>query len=439
MSLAVFNINDAGIQVSVDGDLVRTSPGYAVLDGNRLMIGEQACLNAKLLPRWTNNRFWSQLNTNPLPNNSNDIRHHADLAFAHLEDLWLPIKKDVSDTVFIVPGYYSNENLGLLLGLSKECGLPVKGIVDQSIISACNLPLHSNVLHLDIHLHSISLTRISNTGTLIRKDVKNILETGLYTLMDRWANIIAGQFIQSTRFDPMHNADSEQQLFNKLPAWISSLDGDTTHSFQLTVEQTEHTIAISNDNLLKACTPLYPQIVGAVRNEISGNEQTSLLVSHRFSGFPGLNDSLRLIPDINIIDLNELKSIASATLHQGEIVSESGAVNHMIQLSAGEVADQPEAPQPAKATHLLWRHRAIAIGKGFPLGHDLSNGPTPSNDPVCTVYPRDGQLMLESSRAGAVRVNGQTVTEMMTLEPGDQLEVADEIMTLILVSSETAR
>ncbi|MBO7005117.1 MAG: hypothetical protein JJ854_04600 [Pseudomonadales bacterium] len=40
MSIAVFNINDAGIQVSVEGDLVRTSPGYAVLDGNNLLTGD---------------------------------------------------------------------------------------------------------------------------------------------------------------------------------------------------------------------------------------------------------------------------------------------------------------------------------------------------------------------------------------------------------------
>ena len=93
MSIAVFNINDAGIQLTVDSELVQTSPGIAVLNDNSLLTGEEASKNVKLLPRWTNNRFWSQLNTNPLPNSTEQVRHHADIAFAHLEHLWLPVSK----------------------------------------------------------------------------------------------------------------------------------------------------------------------------------------------------------------------------------------------------------------------------------------------------------------------------------------------------------
>ena len=60
MSLAIFNLNDASVQLGLDKDLLRSSPGYAVLNDNDLMIGELAASNTKLLPRWTNNRFWSQ-------------------------------------------------------------------------------------------------------------------------------------------------------------------------------------------------------------------------------------------------------------------------------------------------------------------------------------------------------------------------------------------
>ena len=127
MSLAIFNLNDTGIQLSLDGDLLRSSPGYAVLDNNDLMIGELAASNTKLLPRWTNSRFWSQLTTAPLQGGSSQIRHHADLAFAHLEELWKPVSEKATQALFVVPGYYSAENLSLLLGMAKECGIPVQG------------------------------------------------------------------------------------------------------------------------------------------------------------------------------------------------------------------------------------------------------------------------------------------------------------------------
>ena len=68
MSLGIIEINDSGIQVAVDTDLVLTSPGYAVMDGEKLLIGEQGAQFARLLPTWTNNRFWNQLNTDPIAN-----------------------------------------------------------------------------------------------------------------------------------------------------------------------------------------------------------------------------------------------------------------------------------------------------------------------------------------------------------------------------------
>lgn len=434
MSIAVFNINDAGIQLTVDSELVRTSPGIAVLNDNSLLTGEEASKNVKLLPRWTNNRFWSQLNTNPLPNSTEQVRHHADIAFAHLEDLWLPVSKEVAKVILIVPGYYLNSDLGLLLGIARECGMPVKGVVDQSVIAASNLPLRSNVIHLDVHLHSFTLTQISNRGILARKNVKTILETGLSTLLDRWANIIASQFIQTTRFDPMHNADTEQQLFNLLPGWIRNLQDSNTHSFSVKAADTEHSVAISQENLLKACTPLYPQIVQAIRSEIAANEPASLLLSHRLQGFPGLKESLKLVANLEIIDLSEEKANDSAATHNATIIGNGGTVSHVVQLGTGEVAAPPkQETSTTGATHILWRHQATAIGKALPIDADLSAGPRFSNDPAFTLYARNNQIMIECGATDTIKINGAAVDPDRPLKPGDQIELAGDQLTLISV------
>jgi len=433
MSLAVLNINDAGIQVAVDGDLIRTSPGFAVLDNGRLMIGESAARNTKLLPRWTNNRFWSQLSTAPISGGTSQVRHHADLAFAHLEELWKPIADSAQGVIFVVPGYYSAENLGLMLGMAKECRIPVAGIVDTSVLVASNLPLRSIVLHLDIHLHSITLTRLSNTGSIIRRDVRTVLETGLATLWDRWATIIANQFIQSTRFDPTHDASSEQQLYNQLPSWISNLGSESMHTFDLATGETEHTVAVSNESLLRACTPLYPQIVQAIRSEIPAGESASLLVSHHFSGFPGLEDSLRLISETDTVDLTELKSIGSAHLHQDKIRTDSGAISHITQLDTGQVSDE-ETPRARVPTHLLWNHHASAIGSSYKLGGNLSNGPSRSEAPLCTFHLRNGDMIMDCHGDG-VLINGNAAAQTNTLQTGDRIEVNGATLVAISVSA----
>lgn len=434
MSIAVFNINDAGIQLTVDRELVRTSPGIAVLNNNSLMTGEEAREKVKLLPRWTNNRFWSQLNTNSLPNSTEQVRHHADIAFTHLEDLWLPVSKTVDKVILIVPGYYLNNDLGLLLGIARECGMPVKGVVDQSVVAATDLPLRANVIHLDVHLHSFTLTKISNRGILARQNVATILETGLSTLFDRWANIIASQFIQSTRFDPMHNADTEQQLFNLLPGWVRNLQDNNTHSFSLKTADSEHAVAISQESLLKACTPLYPQIVQAVRSEITTNEPASLLLSHRLQGFPGLKESLQLVADLEIIDLAEEKANESAAIHNARIIGDGDTINHVIQLGTGEVATPPkQETSSTKATHILWRHQATAIGKALPIDADLSAGPRISKDPAFTLYVRNNQIMIECSPSDTVKINGAAVDPANPLKLGDKIELAGDQLTLISV------
>ncbi len=459
MTLAIFNINDAGVQVAVEGELIRTSPGYAVLDKNRLLTGEEASRNARLLPRWTNNRFWGQLTTSPMPNRTEQVRHHADLAFAHIENLWLPIRQDVSQVIFCVPGYYSAENLGLLLGMARECGLPVTGMVDQSLVAASNLPLAPIVLHLDIHLHSITLTRLSNRGLLVRESIKTVLETGLATLWDRWADIIASQFVQTTRFDPMHEAATEQQLFDQLPAWINSLGPGRMSRFELELAGDKQSVAVSPDTLLAACTPLYPQIVQLIRQEIPQGATASLLVSHRFAGFPGIQDSLALINNLELVYLPEAKSVASAWEYRDEIAgaATNGDIAHILQLSVGERAGhpasqpgvptrhstQPDSQQATPPTHLLWQHQAIPIGQSFKLGRDFSARPTQTPDqPACILYPRNQQLLLECQDQAAIRINDAPPDQrLLPLQPGDRLTcVADappeQTITLIRVATD---
>lgn len=450
MSLAVLTINDAGLQLAVDGELRRTSPGYAVLDGKVLLIGEEAVRKAKLLPRWTNTRFWSQLDTNPLPNRTDQIRHHADLAFMHLENLWQSIATDADRVILVVPGYYKEEQLGLLLGLAQAANVPIKGIVDKSVIAAKDLPLKETILHLDGHLHSLTLSTVTNRGNLARQSAHTIIETGLFTLWDRWANIIANAFIQTSRFDPLHNASSEQELYDRVPAWITALTpGVSSHPFDLELDGTLHTVSVSNDSLLEACAQIYPQIIQAIRAQSDNNKSSSLLVSHQLKGLPGLAESLKLISNIDVHYLAETKTIGSATLHEAEISGETQAVNHVIALSAAE-ASQTSRPVDAAAsntatdlasdllpTHVLWRHQAYPIGQSFKLGSDTNNGPVATDDPVATIYQRGEKLRLALSAQakGELTLNGSPPGESATLNTGDILMLNNEALTLIRVFS----
>ena len=482
MTTAILNINDAGLQLALDGELARTSPGYAVLDSHKLMVGEDAAQHAKLLPRWANNRFWDQLTTSPLPNATDRIRHHADLALAHLEALWHPIRKQAGDMLICVPGYYSQENLGLLLALCNTAAIPVRGLVDSSVIAASNLSLAKTVLHLDIHLHRITLTRLSNDGILTRRHVKTVAESGLVTLRERWANIIASQFIQTTRFDPLHDAAMEQRLFDTLPGWIATLDSEPLTRFELTDDEssptlskeglskakarlskesaskkgsskkdrTSRTVTISQDTLLAAVNQLYPRIVQAIRQEAGNEGRVSLLLAPGFAGFPGLKESLQLVSQLDVIDLSPSLTLDAAWARKDEVaadIADDGGVSHVTRLTASAPATNPTDSQAASPTasqaasqqqgghptHLLAGHQAWPIGSSFKLDADLSGGPKQQHDkPAATLHTRSGALMLEPGDQ-AVAINGEVCKASREIKIGDTLSIGEHELTFIRV------
>jgi hypothetical protein len=437
LALGIIDINDAGIQVAKENELLKTSPGFAVMDGKRLLVGEDALNNARLLPRWTNNRFWNQLNTDPIPNSTDEIRHHADLAFAHLESLWLPLKNEVDNVILLVPAFYGHPQLGLLLGMAKECGIPVAGVADSSLLVASEQSILPLSLHLDVHLHRITLTILSSGATLARKDVTTVTETGIFTLWDRWANIIADQFIQTSRFDPMHQAQSEQALFNQLPGWIERLNGSRANAFELNLGEINHTVSVSNDQLMAACIQIYPQIVQAIRSQIPPGETASLLLSHRFAGFPGLKDSLGLINNIELIELAGNQSLISAYTLADKIIPGNGAISHIISLPVSRQHEnrRQSAPDTSRATHLLVGDHATAIGKSFQLSRDNSSGlKSGSSNPICTIFPRGNSLFMDIHIVDALLVNGEVADDTNPLKPGDVITIGDQTITLISVT-----
>src|SRR5690606_34393190 len=87
MSDAIIEINDSGVAVARDGRLVARSPGIAVVRQDGIELGESAARLAHTDPRNTYNRFWVDLSQDELPGARGQVRHHADLAFAHLKAL----------------------------------------------------------------------------------------------------------------------------------------------------------------------------------------------------------------------------------------------------------------------------------------------------------------------------------------------------------------
>ncbi len=439
MSIFVFEFNDAGINVSRDGELLLESPGYAVLDGQQLYLGNEAQEIARIRPRWTNNQFWSRLGTEPMPGATSQLRHHADLAFAHLKSIWGQVGESGAEAIFAVPGSWSAAQLGLLLGLANELGLEVRCMVDAAVAAAAGHADDEHLRHLDISLHRIVLTEIDAGATLKRQRMFVVAEEGLVHFNNLWANTIADQFVHATRFDPMHRAETEQQLHDRLATCLVEFAEHGAAIVELDDDEKHYSVTVRRDQLVSAASATYPRIVQQLQAD-SGATGT-LLLSERFAGFPGLHETLAVLPGMRIQVLAPGAAARGCMAHLAKLSSAGDEIQFYSEIERGNAAAQAApAPRKAQPTHLLYRGQAWPVS-GRPTVLAMRDGDVltgeDSGEPQCSVQRLDGRVWLEPRPVTRVMLNGREVDDKVALSIGDRLQFGgheEAVQVISLVS-----
>jgi len=432
--LLVLELNDAGIEAhGVRGPAVRASPGYAMVDAPGIVVGRAAFDNARRRPRSVNHRFWSELDTSPLPRPFPDEFSSADLAHAHLEQLWAEVRKGAGRVLLAVPGTESGQRLGLLLGIARACEIPVVGMVDAALAAASGAS-GKRLLHLDVQLHRVVVTELEQDSELLRGAVHALPGVGLVVLQDAWARSIASSFVKKTRFDPLHGADSEQRLYTKLPSLQLRLRDQEAVEVEIAAQDRTHTLSVGRGELVAAVENEYDSIVLLLRS--LGGEESTVLVSCR-AQLPGLLEHLRKsgLPRVETLPADAVA--AGALRHAGAICASGESLPFITRLPL----DAPRGRVPASAprgtpTHIL--HQGLAhplSGRTFLVGSVVPPGnaglcleAAPAE--ACRLVRRGGRIVLES-RDGLCTVNGAAVDGPMEVGIGDRIDVAGALLWLI--------
>jgi len=75
-------------------------------------------------------------------------------------------------------------------------------------------------VHVDLSLHRVSLTRMAQPGMAQADRTEIIDNVGQFALYDRWITTVSEAFVQQSRFDPLHTADTEQMLLDRMGDWL---------------------------------------------------------------------------------------------------------------------------------------------------------------------------------------------------------------------------
>lgn len=452
MRVLALEINDSGLLVGSDDAHQEAGPGYAMLDPERLSLGEEARRLARLRPRRLHNRFWLELDTRPLPRPVPYAATTADLAHAQMADLWARFGDDAEAVVLVVPGYFGSEALGLLLGIARACEMPVRGMVDAAVASLAGRGNGRRMLHLDAHLHVSVLTELEVADELGRGAVHLIDGSGLAGLSQAWIDTVAAAFVHQTRFDPLHYAATEQSLFDRVDDWIVALSGGEDLTVQIEHEGSPIAVQISRRQMLEAAAPVYERIARMVESTAQRLGPLRVAMSDRIGRLPGLPERLAQIDAVEILSLSPAAAVEGALRFQDQILSDEEHINFIIALPSGSVtAADPEAPPEVsddtrpRPTHLLAGNVAWEIS-----ARPLTLGSAPASDarPViitgnlegvsrrhCQVFVRGGEVVVEDHSRFGTFVNDRRISSMATLRAGDMLRVGAPGTTLLLVEA----
>lgn len=417
MTTAVIELHDVTLRCGTGTQLIEV-PGQALVTPQGIVTGAAARARAWLEPQYSFDQYWQQLGTAALPVASRQARHFADLAHAQLLALHQAAGAPPR-VIFAVPGSFGRDQLAVLLGIAKATPFSVVGLVDAALASS-HREVADVALHIDLLRHCAVLTALRRNGAeVVRERITVLPELGLNRLHDLWARFIAERFIATHRYDPLHSGRGEQALRDALPGWLATAAQSSELSVVLTGPRGPLPLLLGTAELIAAAEPFYGRLAAAVADA----NGIARLLAQGPAGLPGLRDRLQGLV------LPATATIAGG-LAQREVIAAHPA-NVLITRLPVTSAPGVETPTRPHATHLLWRHRAHAIGTGLAL--------LPGGDPVALGTPgsTDAAIRLELDgtrlRLRSANVEVEVEGDGADLRAGDRLCIGGEVLELIEV------
>ena len=429
MSKGVLEINDCGLRVFNGTDEVLESPGVAIVNTGEILTGTHALMRARSHPTQVNHQFWRRLSLESVKSDNPGCRHHADLAFFHLKEI--AGLCDVADEYALaVPGNFTREQLALLLGIVRESPFNAVALVDAATACISSCAPRGVHLHIELQRHQTLVSRIAVHEHAELDIAETVTDAGLQHFQDAWARVFTDAFIMQCRFDPLHSAEAEQQLYDLLPQWIAK----AMRQGEVMAELDDRTAKVSLRQLQDASTPILSRVRAMIEN--LGDASSIVFVSHRWADIPG---GAQLAERIHLLPHNAVAQSIDQRWQEAHSENDTlRLVNSLTAAPASEVAIQVNAAAEAAATHLLFGHRALAAMQ--PLFVSWQEGtlnitPTPPEHPAATITNHAGRLALRIDAGAELMLNGERISAPVNLNAGDRIGAAniEDVITAISV------
>ncbi len=284
-------------------------------------------------------------------------------------------------------------------------------------------------------MHQTVISELVLDNTLQRRELEIIGATGLVHFFDHWAQGVTEQFIQQTRFNPLHKAETEQALHNQLLDWFAECNQPGNDgSARITLDNRDITLLAAP--LLEKSARLYDRIRQRIEQRFASTE--AIYCSDRFAALPGAMPALQNIAACHVIDASALPTNAEACASQllaqpQDTIRFITRLTPATPLNSATVKIKTGARETASASHILVGHNAYRLKPQWHVQADGSLSNNADNNTLATIEYRDQRLALRCNGAD-ITINNQPVKQTQTLSVGDTVGIGETPHQLLIIS-----
>jgi FHA domain len=451
MAVFAIELDDRAASMAREGRVLTSAPS-AVFDGTGgEPTGSNAWRELRSRPRAISTRHLSTVLTQRAPSARADALLGAELKSRLAEQ---PVAE--GERIWIVtPARAEAAGSTALLGITRRMGLPVDGFVDAAAVTSAALGSERNAIVLELGLHHAAATAVDFEGSQARRRRTVLTDRGgLIELYQVWLDLVSTTMVKRTRFDPLHDAATEQQLFSAIPALALEVAraGSTTASVTSAAERFE--AALTRDQFSQAAEPIYRSIVGLLHQLRPAGKPVAIVVPRLVAQLPGVREQLDQFVGCEWVSVPDGFAAAATSLLDLEPQIDGDSVRWLRRVPLGAQAVLPDSvtrealgqrrsggPPPS---HVLWDGRAYSLNVDSLV---VGRGPSDSSRYItlpdglagvsrrhCTfVHDGDELVLLDHSTFGTY-VNGERVQERVRIHAGDRVRLGEPGVELALIA-----
>lgn len=387
-----------------------SEPGAALVEDDNTVYGDQALARARLAPRGYQDQHWQLLNSDSLAVTAPGVQNNADLVYRHLKQLAQAAHYSAADNDSVlcaVPGTASNEQLGLLLGIAQEAGVSISSFVNSAVLYCLDVALPSQAFCIDVQNRRGVLTELSrDPDSLKHVDSVDLPQLGMNGLIDGWLDLLTDQFVARSRFDPLRVAETEQQLFDQVLAW---LPGGGTLSAAIDHQDNQRAVDISFEEASGRAQQRYREAHQKLPAQTTVVLTPAAAMLPGFANYLGGHGHTVISADSDALWNNAQQC---PELNNPEAV-------HFITSLGTQAAAALSPETDSHATHALSNHTAV------PLAHLAQS--------LATLAGSQNTGFKVTATSDGITINDQERTSEEALAPGDRLVIGDQSYICIRV------